>query len=1186
MLNCCTCSSRGNSMENPQLRPLGLGSSSNSVPTGTLKRKGSTLQTSVEVFRCKYGKPAKVPAGDKNLLPSKDWTPIHYAIYHHREAALTHFLRTGGSPNDVTGTGQPPLCVAVSNGNIEIIRILLEAGADVDAHTRDGGETALHLAAKNGRSDIVDLIVAAGPKLDEKTTETGDTPLHYAAARCGSLATTVTLLRMGAKCDTMNASGRTPAEAALKAENLPGAVAIINSAHGSRNKLTKEKEMLLKHVQKTQGRFSLGNDLIADIFTAACDPDSNVLMEAIKRDDQSLVQMFLEKGSDPDRLTAKGDRPIFVALECAGPAVVQALVKHNADISVKCKGLTVLQAAFEGSSAQDEKAMSTIFDALLNKGADASVTYPDGKSLLHLAVDSKFGHTRVAYLLISAGVKVNSQDFEGNTALHLATQSRPCVDILIKNGANAGIINNAGLAPLLYALTRSDKSEEPNLESLIKASDLRRTNSEAQTALHLAAANGLAKTVLLLLRARAETTIVDSGKNTPLLLAVKSQQWSVVPLLTIPTIVNFQDSDGMSALHHIAKTCPSGASTWKDIAAAAMPFCERGVSRSMRDRSGATPLIQAIKALPEEGLIVIEALLAQNSDRRASWNCVGHEDHQKCDALHYAITLKKHSFVEALLRNGATFTLRDWTGGVLDSAIPSDGRILQLLSQYEWARRAELFRNSTTVSHAETPTFTSVFPVKDVGEMLSLGLQVNNLPRTPLGATMLWAILRRVPLEPSMSPSYLYDFLKLIIEAGADPNSSTARSSRRLRSSPSPKASKESLPLALQPLTFLLEEHLSVDINIVMLLLAHGTKLSLASPFYGGRFPLHSAVRANRFDIVRDILLQDDDINCEDNIGRTPLFTAAENGLCEIVDALLRRGANVDIADVDKNTPLHLAAFGGKKKVVEALLSAGAKASVKNARGLLPLASVCDSLEEKEKNEIIGLLKDCEEKEIRQLQQKRQLTEQHANIVKQRKGVDADLQQHIQKEKKHSEERNADAQGQKAQEEAQKRMSLAPTPLIERAHSMSLFRKPSLLFSRSKHATPQSTTMPKQPSIISIRINTPSFSKTPKNQHKKNSKSTLLRANSLRTTKVPKAPTKEFGNVTIGTDNLRKPLQTPRVDSGVGQHTPSRTEMSIPVLDRNQGSLDGDTYTAAMQKRESGNELKDWLALSKMMENI
>jgi hypothetical protein len=163
-----------------------------------------------------------------------------------------------------------------------------------------------------------------------------------------------------------------------------------------------------------------------------------------------------------------------------------------------------------------------------------------------------------------------------------------------------------------FALCCHSWRERPRERSRRLDQEFRCTQNEQ---LHLAAANGLEKAVRMLLRARAETTTVDSNKHTPLLLAVLNHHWRVVPILTIPPNINSWDEEGMTALHYISTSVPKAPATWKDIATAAVPFCERGVSRSMRDRTGATPLILAVKTLPEEGLLVVEALLMQQADK-------------------------------------------------------------------------------------------------------------------------------------------------------------------------------------------------------------------------------------------------------------------------------------------------------------------------------------------------------------------------------------------------------------------------------------------------------------------------------------------------------------------------------------------------------------------------------------------
>ncbi|KAL6708878.1 hypothetical protein ACN47E_002285 [Coniothyrium glycines] len=1186
-------------MEAPIPRQISLDASKDHVRTTTLKRKGSTLQTSVEVLRCKFGNRNRQPEGlsevDQHLGPSKDWTPIYHAIYHQREAALLHFLRTGESPNDTTGTGQPPLCIAIVGGNLEIVRILLEAGADVNTTAKTNNESPLHIAIRLNRHDLIDLLLRYSPDLQAQTEEGGETPLHYAASKSGSLATVVTLLKSGAKYDILNTKGQTPAEAALLANNLHAAVAIINAAPRKRSKLAKEKELLLKHVQKTNGRFSIGNDLIADIFSAACDPDTTVLVEAIKRDDASLVEMFLEKGYDPDRETARGDRPIFVALDCAGAPVVQALVKHNVDVQVRnSKGSTTLQAAFDGPFTQDKEAMSAIVDALLGKGSNHAATFPDGRTLLHLAVSPQYGHTRVAHLLISAGVKVNAQDNDGNTALHIATHSKACVEVLLKNGAKPHIVNLDGLTPLLFASTHNSKEREPDLEPLIRASDLRKTSPSGQTALHLAASNGLEKSIRSLLRARAETTIVDSNKNTPLLLAVKDQQWTVVPLLTIPPSINSWDQEGMSALHHIATSTPKAPATWKDIATAIAPFCERGVSRSMRDRSGATPLIQAVKTLPEEGLPVIEALLLQKTDRGASRNCVSHENHQKRDALYYAATMTKPVFVEALLKHGAVFEFKDWVpkNKWLDATVDANKRTMRVLAQYEWARRAGSLRRQSSASDAEAPTYSKVFPTKEVKQMITMGLDVNALPKSPLGTSMLWAILRHIPAQPPMPPAYLFDAIKLGLDSGADANAGTARGTKRSPSPQSPQASRDSMPLSLHPLTFLLEECPTVDIDLISLFLTKGAKLSIASPFYNGRLPLHSAVQANRMDIVDEFLFQRADVNAEDQTGRAALFIAAEKGYWEIVDSLLRRGAKVNVQDNERNSPLHAAAVGGSKRIVAALLRAGAKASVKNNKDLTPLACVAEDLVESEKDKIIPMLKNAEQNETRDTDRQKQQPEQdiaHEARVKQRQADETKAKlRRAEEEKAMLQKKQQESLNRRKELEKQHKPTIPAKPTTPSKQSSSIFKKPSLLFARPKVTPPPSTTLPKQTSVV-MRLTTPPKPSLPTNNfvftttHKATSPAPQPTSTPSIAISSPKS-----SNPSTLTVPAQKPL---RVDSGIGPST--ALDKPLPPLDRAQGTLGGALDADALVKalnsassRDSGHELKDWLAMSRMIDNL
>jgi ankyrin repeat protein len=63
-----------------------------------------------------------------------------------------------------TDNGSTALMVASKNGHTDIIRILLNKGADVNVMKTNNGATALMMATMNCRADIVELLDSSAPK--------------------------------------------------------------------------------------------------------------------------------------------------------------------------------------------------------------------------------------------------------------------------------------------------------------------------------------------------------------------------------------------------------------------------------------------------------------------------------------------------------------------------------------------------------------------------------------------------------------------------------------------------------------------------------------------------------------------------------------------------------------------------------------------------------------------------------------------------------------------------------------------------------------------------------------------------------------------------------------------------------------------------------------------------------------
>lgn len=102
--------------------------------------------------------------------------------------------------------GMTALHRAAIKGRVDLLKILLDAGADVSA-INNNGYTALHYAAGNGFIDCVKLLLARRADINSKNDITGLTPLIY-SARDGQLDIVELLIDAGADIDLVNSFGR------------------------------------------------------------------------------------------------------------------------------------------------------------------------------------------------------------------------------------------------------------------------------------------------------------------------------------------------------------------------------------------------------------------------------------------------------------------------------------------------------------------------------------------------------------------------------------------------------------------------------------------------------------------------------------------------------------------------------------------------------------------------------------------------------------------------------------------------------------------------------------------------------------------------------------------------------------------------------------------------------------------
>jgi ankyrin repeat protein len=139
-------------------------------------------------------------------------------------------IEKGQDINVPTPGGQTVLQLAVMQGDVAMVGLLLGNGADFDIKDPKTGMTPLLSAARDGRQEIVEMLIRFGADINAKNHE-GDTPMHLSAAR-GHRAVIEMLLKYRPDLGARNNRGLTALRQAE--QNRHDQVAMVIRQYSSR----------------------------------------------------------------------------------------------------------------------------------------------------------------------------------------------------------------------------------------------------------------------------------------------------------------------------------------------------------------------------------------------------------------------------------------------------------------------------------------------------------------------------------------------------------------------------------------------------------------------------------------------------------------------------------------------------------------------------------------------------------------------------------------------------------------------------------------------------------------------------------------------------------------------------------------------------------------------------------------
>ena len=399
-------------------------------------------------------------------------TPLHYAAFFGMRDIATFLIIEHSQ--DVNARGfdyeETPLHVSSSRGHVELVRVLVEYGADANAQDKMR-DTPLHSASVWGEPAVVRALIKHGADVKAQN-ENNETPLHRAAVE----EVAQILLDHGADPVALNTGNQTPLHFAVE----DGVVRVLLERGADANAWDKERNTPL-HLASGWREWGRPAAVVlalikhgADVKAQNEDNETPLHLAAV----EEVAQILLDHGADPAALNTTNQTPLHLASE---GGVVRVLIEHGADANArdKARSTPLHLASSWGRPAAVARALlkhgadvkaqtqfkktplhrATVEEVariLLDHCADAAALDSMNRTPLHNA--SEGGHVGVVRVLLEHGANANARDVNNATPLHLASGSKyfgePCLDVvplLLQHGSDIHAQDNEGQTPFMRA---------------------------------------------------------------------------------------------------------------------------------------------------------------------------------------------------------------------------------------------------------------------------------------------------------------------------------------------------------------------------------------------------------------------------------------------------------------------------------------------------------------------------------------------------------------------------------------------------------------------------------------------------------------------------------------------------------------------------------------------------------------
>ena len=404
---------------------------------------------------------------DVNLAQPDGTTALHWAVEHDDLELVDLLLRAGARVTVRTREGVTPLQLAAINGSARVIDRLIKAGADPKAPLSGNSDTALMMASRTGRTDALRVLLEAGSEVNAKESWGGTTALMWAASG-GNADAARMLIAAGADVNARSAyvaaangrgfEGRTPntARSETKVEEFASGWLTPLMLAARDGNLEMARILVEAGADVNAGAGDGKTALAIAIFNGNYDVASFLVArkaDVNKADAQRFTPLFwavdrrnMETAPNFPWMVTADPMPLIRALLDAG-ANPNAMVNNTPRARMRegspriVFATALMRAAFAGDLE--------LVKLLLERGADPRVISRDGETMVSAASGLAFIHgyhrgkpaaerLQVVKLFVELGNDVNQADDYGITPLMAAANfgDVPIIQYLIDVGAD------------------------------------------------------------------------------------------------------------------------------------------------------------------------------------------------------------------------------------------------------------------------------------------------------------------------------------------------------------------------------------------------------------------------------------------------------------------------------------------------------------------------------------------------------------------------------------------------------------------------------------------------------------------------------------------------------------------------------------------------------------------------------